>query len=348
MKRCATISAGFAVIVAGQTAHADEVVAPPAGWEIPQSVTVSTDKPGKTNKKSAPACCSFDPTCCSRQMDIDSQKEPILAKRVIEVRLADLPEAVIREVDKGAPPIEDAPPVRLLNEDGQPFPWSKAPKQIRMLPPGPLGDINWNMEWFVPSFDDTEFQGMGWGTVHYVTDTRHYAADAEIAGRVRYDSIQQGPGDKLIFDIVDGTVSGSPKIKATYHLHAEAVNIVDKVVHGYLATTKTNDETTKWVHFLLPQVIDGFESKDAKHEGGFFPSRFSHTWTYSLYKLPYGPGRSNLATFRMDDDDKRRWIGVSKKREPKTWMRRVLVSASQTVVEAEPRIRVMFYEEFAF
>lgn len=338
----------LAAVMSGQTVWADEAPAPPMGWEVPPSLAESTDKPAKDKKKVGPACCTFDSTCCSRQSDIDAQARPQTVARVIEVRLADLPEATIREVAEGAPPIEDVPPVRLLNEDGQPFPWSETPGEIRMLPPGPLGDINWPMQYFVPSFDEKEFQSLGWGTVHFVKDKKKFVPDMEIAGKVQYDSVQQGPGDKLIFDSVTGVVSGSPKVKATYHLHAEAAHIVDKVVHGYLATTKEKRQTTKWVHFLMPQVIDGFESKDAKHDGGLFPSRFTRAWTYTVYKLPYGPGRSNLATFRMDDNDKRRWLGVPKKRPAKAWRRDVLVSASQTHAENEPVVRIMFFPEFAF
>ncbi len=343
----ATLSVLVAVM-SGQTVWAQEAPAPPTGWEVPPSPTVSTNKPAKAKKKVGPACCTFDSTCCSRQADIDAHAHPQTVARVVVVRFADLPEARLREVAAGEPPIEDAPPVRLLNEDSQPYPWSKAPKQIRMLPPGPLGDISWHSEWSLPSFDEKEFQSLGWGTIHYVGEQPHFAPDAEIAGKMQYTSVQQGPDDKLIFDSVIGTVSGSPKVKATYHLHAEAVRLVDQVVHGFLVTTKKDNETTKWVHFLMPQVIDGFESKDAKHEGGFFPSRFSRSWTYTVYKLPFGPGRSNLATFRMDDDDKRRWLGVPKKRPPKIWMRSVLVSVSQTHVENEPVLRIMFFSEFAF
>lgn len=335
-------------VFAARLATADEAITPPAGWEVSPVVSASNDKPDKGKKKPVgPACCAYDQTCCSRQADIDAQVHPRFVKRIIEVRIADLPEATIKEAAEGAPPIEDAPPVRLINEDGKPFPWVKAPREIRMLPPGPLGDINWNSEWGAsPSFDEDELKGLGWGLVRYPKDGESYSNDAYITGKVEYLSVQQGEGEKLLLDIVKGTISGTPKIKATYYLHVEAAHIVDKVVHAYRATTKEKDVTTTWVNFLLPQVVEGFESKDAKHQGGFFPSRFSRWWSYSLYRLPFGPGRSNMATFRLDDDDKRRWIGVDKKRPPKVWMRQMLVSASQTSVESEPVARVVFFEDF--
>jgi hypothetical protein len=50
----------------------------------------------------------------------------------------------------------------------------------------------------------------------------------------------------------------------------------------------------------------------------------------------------------LDDDDKRRWIGVSKKRPPKILMRNMVVTASQTSVESEPRVSVLFFEDFTF
>jgi hypothetical protein len=339
---------------------------PPAGWEVPPVATESSDKPKKKKKKIGPACCAFDSTCCSRQADIDAQARPKTVQRVVEVRIADIPEATVREAAEGEPPLENVPPVRLVNEDNQPYPWSRRPKEIRMLPPGPLGDIRWNTQWHLPSFDEKDLQSLGWGTLHYVDSKKPYAADAEISGNMGYTSIQQGQGDKLVFDMVSGTIAGSPAIRGRYHLHVEAAHVADKVVHAYRSTmrkglgslfslmelpakkTDQPTETITWVNFLLPQVIEGFESREAKHDGGFFPSRFSRSWPYSLYRLPFGPGLSNMATFRLDDDDKRRWIGVDKKRPPKVWMRHLLVTTSQTSAEKESRTFVMFFDEFTF
>lgn len=341
-------AAALALVLTARLASAGEAIAPPAGWEVPQAPTTASDKPDKKKKKAIAACCSYDQTCCSRQASIDAGANPSSVSRVVEVRFADLPEATVREAAEGQPPFDGAPPVRLINEDGQPFPWPKAPKQIRMLPPGPLGLIKWNMEWYSPSFDEKEFQGFGWGTVHYTNEKGQYTNDGEIAGNVAYVSIMQGEGDKLVYDEVNGKVAGSPAIKATFHIHAEAMHIVDQVVHGYRSVTKEKETSIAWVNFLLPQVIDGFESRDAKHDGGFFPSRFSNQTSYTLYRLPYGPGKSNMATFLMEDRDKRRWLNVSKKRPPKNWMRNVVVSASQTSVENEPRVSVMFFSDFTF
>lgn len=347
MKSKLTFAISSAMVVTARLAAA-EGIAPPAGWEVPPVATESADKGAKPKKKIGPACCAFDLTCCSRQADIDAAVKPKTVQRVVELKIADLPEASIREAAEGAPPLEDVPPVRLINEDQLAFPWSSPPQQIRMLPPGPIGEISWNDSWASPSFDEKELQSLGWGTVHYIDEKKKYFADAEITGKVEYTSVQQGEGDKLVLDIAKGTVSGSPKIKGSYHLHAEAAHVVDKVVHAYKSTTKKDKDTTMWVNFLLPQVIEGFESRAAKHEGGFFPSRFSRSWSYSLYRLPYGPGLTNMATFRLDDDDKRRWVGVSKKRPPKIFSRHVLVATSQTSAEAEPRTFVMFFDEFSF
>lgn len=348
MKSSVSIAISSALLVTVRLAAA-EGIAPPAGWEVPPVATGSPDKAAKPKKKQmGPACCAFDSTCCSRQADIDASAKPKTIQRSIEIKFAELPEATIREVAEGGTLLEDVPPVRLLNEGGQPYPWPKAPREIRMVPPGPLGAIAWNDGWLSPSFEEKELQSLGWGTIHYVDDKKPYFADAEITGKVEYTSIRQGDGDKLIFDIAKGKVSGSPNVKGTYHLHVEAAHVVDKVVHAYRSTTKTEKAMTTWVNFLLPQVIEGFESMDAKHEGGFFPSRFSRSWSYSLYRLPYGPGLTNMATFRLDDDDKRRWIGVSKQRPPKIFMRHVFVTTSQTSAEKEPRTYVMFFDEFSF
>lgn len=298
MKTIAFLVAIAPIIATARFASAEEIIAPPAGWEVPPAPVASSDKPEKDKKKIGPACCKFDQTCCSRQAEIDSRARPRPVVRVVEVRIGDVPEAAIREAAEGAPPItEDVPPVRLVNEDNQPFPWPKAPGEIRMLPPGPLGEVAWNSDWPTPCWDEDELKSLGWGEVHYPKEKTKYTNDGEIAGKVEYLSIRQGEGDKLVVDIAKGTVLGSPALKATYHLHVEAAHVVDKVVHAYKATTKEKEQTVTWVNFLLPQVIEGFESPHAKHQGAFFPSRFSRAWSYSLYRLPFGPGKSNMATF---------------------------------------------------
>jgi hypothetical protein len=347
VKRYASVVAIAAFTLTPQLASADDAPTPPAGWEVPSLPGASSDKPPKEKKKKiGPACCAFDSTCCSRQAEIDATARPFGVVRVFPVQISEMPEAVIKEAAEGAPLIEGAPPVRLLNEQGQRFPFPDPPKEIRMVPPGPLGELEWNAEWgAAPTFEDPELQSLGFGSVHYPKEKTKYSNETDIAGKVSYVSISQGEGDKLALDIVKGMVAGSPAVKATYYLHVEATNVADKIMHVYRSTTKEKDVTTMWLNFLMPQVIEGFESVDAKHQGALFPSRFSRTWSYSLYRLPYGPGRSNMATFRMNDYYNRRWIGVSKARTVKFFARNAVITVSQTSVEAEPRASVMFLDD---
>ncbi|MBK9264149.1 MAG: hypothetical protein IPM54_30660 [Polyangiaceae bacterium] len=122
MRIVASIFAMGALVLAARSAGAEEAISPPPGWEVPPVAPEPKEKPAKEKKAVGPACCAFDQTCCSRQADIDKAVRPRVAVRIIDVRAADLPEAMLKEAAEGEPPIEGAPPVRLINEQGQPFP----------------------------------------------------------------------------------------------------------------------------------------------------------------------------------------------------------------------------------
>src|SRR4051794_22714194 len=57
---------------------APTIAEPPEGWEQPPA-------PAGASKPKLPACCAYDTTCCSRQVDLDNARRlPLL--RTVEVR----------------------------------------------------------------------------------------------------------------------------------------------------------------------------------------------------------------------------------------------------------------------
>ena len=320
-----------------QAAGAPEAPSPPAGWEVPPT-PVAKSSPKKPAKPLAPACCKYDQLCCSRQTELD-HATPFFKKHAVEVRVSELPEAVVKEAPEDKPGIEGVPALKLMDAGGRPYPWARGPDgAIVALPPGRFGNIKWRSEWSDSYFAEEKYRGMGAGAMHEVAAGLRDGGKSALFGPLEFTSIDKGQGDRAVYDFVKGKLDGSPVPSATRWVHAEAAPVAAGVVYAF--RIKNGDEEV--VTFLLPEVFLGFESKDAKTEGGFFPSRFSTTVPYTLYKLPVGPGRSNLVTFRLEDFQVNRWF--ERPKGSAKWPSAVgmEIAVSQTSAEAEPRVRILF------
>jgi hypothetical protein len=324
---------------------------PPAGWEMPPPLAVkAAGKPKNGKKAESAACCKFDSTCCSRQSTIDEFVAP-RASRMLDVRFADLPEAVVKEAPKDGPPFDGAPAARVTDDGGAPFPWPAGPKgyNVHITPPGRYGQVKFcavglcadGVAWPDPYFDPMEYRGMGVGTIRTIKPGPDKGKSL-LVGDIEYVSFAAGEGGKVVVDEVKGKLAGSPDVKATFWMHAEAVDVAAGVVHAYRGPYRDEKISDQRVTFVLPEVILGFDSLDAKHTGGFFRSRFSQAWPFTSYHLPFGPGRSNLVNFAIDDWQYRRWFPRAKDAEKLPKMFRGVIAVSQTSVEAAPRVRILF------
>jgi hypothetical protein len=327
----AALAAPFA-----RPAAASDPPAPPPGWEQPPPL------PGKrpaAGKPPAPACCAYDQTCCERQRAIDAEGAPRVA-RVVEVRPADLPEISIHEAQKEHPGIPGAPTVRVIDGKGRPPPWRDGPRsEVRVMPPGRLGEITWRDTWASPFFAEPQYRGMGYGSV-LVTEGGYSKQKVVLEGPVSFIAIDE-KGGRVTYDFVEGTLQPTLEHVATRWEHVEAATVFDGYVHGWRG--KLNDDPA--VTFLLPMVTLGFESKDAKSHGGLIPSRFSSSVAFTRYTLPYGPGRSALVTFTVTEWEAHRWFPRPAGSEKLPEARSFAIAASQTSVEAEPRVRLLIFDD---
>jgi hypothetical protein len=335
------LAAAFLTPPGTSTAEATKAApAPPAGWEAPPPLASADAGKKKKGKIEPAACCVYDDICCSRQLEMDhagSNHEG----RIFEVRFADLPDLVVKEAPADGPGIEGAPAVRVIDGRGRPYPWpDEARDDVRVMPPGPLGEVKWRSDYPEPFFEDPQYRGMGYGAIHEFYGKREGAATA-LTGAVEFASFKAGPDGKVIVDRVKGKLEGTPAVHATYWAHAEAVPVMPGVTNAY----RIRDKDGERVVFVLPEVVLGFESKDTKTDGGFLPSRFSRSWSFTTYTMPVGPGRSGLSTFLIHDYLVARWFppkgGVPKLEESILAM----LASSQTSVEAEPRLRLVLFEE---
>jgi hypothetical protein len=345
---------------------------PPSGWEEPPPLPVKAPVV-KSGKPRMPACCADDPTCCARQAVIDGAA-PGRAGRVVVVRLADLPESVLKEAPKEGPFLEGVPPLRIIDGGGQPAPWPDTPKgEIRVIPPGRYGEIRWKDNW-EPFFAPPQYRSMGYGVVHQSSARNSDRGRAELTGSVRFTSIDQGEGDKLRVDLVTGTLDGTPDLRATLWSHVEAVPVFEDFVHAYRGKPFPEQEKVRsddgkepapqpdagagdagdagapaavkdaeMVTFVLPEVILDFNSKDTRVAGGFFPSRFSRSVSFTTYSMPIGPGRGGLATFTVRDFLANRWFKRSARTGKAPESLAVVLATSQTSAEAEPSVRVVIF-----
>lgn len=310
---------------------------PPPGWEVQPPASPPASSTGK--EKPAPSCCAFDTTCCSRQTDIDNFVPPIKTQ-TFDIKLADLLDAVVKEAPKDGPYIEGVADVHIIDGTGRPFPWPDGPKawEIRITPPGKLGDIKFMREWTSPYFDDMEYRGMGAGTMRTIQETPDKGRSL-ITGPIEFWTFNRGENGRIIHEQVKGKLEGSPKVLASYWLRAEAIDLAEGVVFGY----RGMHEGQPHAFFVLPEVLLGFESKDAKTTGGFFRSRFSSAFPYTVYRFPIGSGRSNMINCTLRDFEVRRWFERPKDSKPFPESTAIVIAMSQTSVERDPKLRILFF-----
>ncbi len=313
----------------------ESVPAPPTGWELPPSVNAKTSG---NKKPAAPACCGFDALCCSRQAEIDRVRPPAL--RTFAVRFTEISDAVVKEATKDGPPVAGVPPIRVVDGTGAPFPWKDGPKQfeIRIIPTGTFAHIRFGKDFWGKHFDSPNYRSLGYGVTAPIVDTPDRGKSL-VMGPIEYWTYNHGEGDRITHDHVKGKLEGSADIIAERWVHVAAINGAEGVVHVYRATY----EDKPYMFFLLPEVVLRFESKDAKTFGGTGDDRFATDFPYTQYRFPLGPGRSNMATCILREYEVRRWFGRPKGAMKLPEDMSMMIAMSQTSVESEPQIRIMFF-----
>jgi hypothetical protein len=182
------------------------------------------------------------------------------------------------------------------------------------------------------------------------------AAPVEPSGPIAFTSIDKGPEGTVAYDHVEGSLQGnllrsgrrrplspapfeSVAVAATRWEHVHAKPVLDTDIYGWRGELDGDPAAV----FLLPEVLLGFESTDAKHHGGFLGLRGSHAWPFTRYALPAGPGRSAMVTFDMREHARRRWVVRPSGAQRRPVSTSMAIVASQTSVEAEPRVYVLIF-----
>lgn len=308
---------------------------PPPGWEMPPPIEVKS-KSGK--KVEAPACCGYDELCCTRQADIDRGiRAPI--RRTFALPFANIQDATIKEATAGGAPIEGVPDPRVVDGAGTPFPWAEGPKlfEIRLIPDGKVGYIRFGDKFSSGHYRDPQYRSIGYGVTAPITDTPDKGRSL-VEGPFEYWMYDRGQGDEITVDHVRGKLEGSPKIIVERWVHGAAVNAAEGIVHVYRATYQDKP----YVFFLLPEVVVGFESKDAHAFGGTGNDRFASDFPYTEYRFPLGPNHSDTANCILREYEVRRWFDRPKDAMKLPDEMPIIISMSQTSAEKEPQIRIMF------
>jgi len=308
---------------------------PPQGWEVqPPPVKKAAEK----NPQDAPACCNFDRLCCARQSEID-QGIRVPARKNFPVPFANVPEATIKERTKDGPPITGFTGVRVVDGAGTPFPWVNGPQQfeVRLIPEGKFGFLRFGDNSSSIHYGDPQYRSIGYGLTLPINPTPDKGRSL-LKGTIEYWTYNIGQGDQVIVDHVKGQLDGSPEINAERWVHGNALNAAEGIVHAY----RTTYDGQQYVFFLLPEVVIGFESPNAKTFGGTGNDRFATDFPYTLYKFPLGPGHSDTINCIVRDYEIRRWFPRAKDALKLPDELPIIISMSQTSAEAEPRIRIMF------
>lgn len=308
---------------------------PPTGWEIPKVVAKKTTT---TNPEDAPACCGFDKLCCSRQSDIDRGIR-VPARKNFSVAFSKVPESTVKERTKDGPPIEGFTGIKVVDGAGTPFPWINGPQQfeVRLIPEGKVGYLRFGKDFSSAHYGDPQYRSIGYGLTIPINPTPDKGKSL-IKGPLEYWTFNAGSGDQIIVDHVQGQLDGTPEVIGERWEHGLAINGAEGIVHVYRAL----HEGKPHVFFLLPEVIIGFESPYAKTFGGTGNDRFASDFPYTLYRFPLGPGHSDTINCIVREYEIRRWFP-----RPKNGLKLpdglpMIISMSQTSVEAEPQIRIMF------
>lgn len=323
----------------GANKEAAQKPAPPEGWEEPAPLVKPAEPPKNAKKPASPSCCKFDSTCCFRQTTIETLK-PLQVFQVFSPTLDELPEATLKEAKKDEPPFTGVPNPKVTDDGGRPFPWPDEPAGylIHVVPPGRYGYIKLVNEWFSGYFEQNEYRGMGAGEIRTINEKVKDRGKSLLYVPIEFMSFAQSEPETITFDEVKGKLEGDPEVKATYWMHAKCKNVASGIIFG----CNTPFEGEKRATFVLPEVLLGFDSKDAKHVGGFFRSRFSNTVPLTIYYLPIGPGRSGLINATLAKFQINRWFPLPKQKEklPDDFM--VVLSTSQTSVEPTSQIRIFY------
>jgi hypothetical protein len=272
---------------------------PPPGWETPPAPPASAPRTA-----GAAACCVDDADCCARQGVIDQAKVATPTESVA-IDVSDLPEGTLRRAAAPGPGVDGAPALRILDGRGQPAPWKDGARgEIRVVPPGKLGDIHLRDQW-EPSFDPPELRTQGFGVRYSVIDGK-----ASLAGKFDVRSLSKGPGGTLAFDHLEGEIGDDLGITVRSWLHGDARPLARGVVFAF----RVSDDDGEKVHLILPEVILGETTAGVAQHGGFeASSRFSRSWSLTEYVFPASPGAGELATFGVLETQVRslRVLGLS-------------------------------------
>lgn len=325
MRAAATLAALALALATPGTARAGD---PPDGWEVPPPRDA---KPVKAIDR-----CGNDETCFMRQsiLDVAPVDRPY---RVDLADFASLPVVRALTSPKDDAALKDVPPVRAIDDKGRPYPWPDGAEAIRLMPPGPLGELAWG-EWGRPFFEDPAFRSMGYGELHSVAAG---SSGKSIEGKVSYFSIGvEGAGPNLVFDRVVGKLDGTPRVVASEWEHATVVPLP-----GGLGHAARHEGDTGAVTLLLPEVLLGGESRNVAVTGGFFPgSRFSSNVAFTRYVMPATPGASATTVFRVLDHERNRWPKAVQPKDKPPRLVVVVVSTSQTSVEKVPTLVILTRE----
>lgn len=319
---------------ASSAASAESAPDPPAGWENPPQATTNTS-PNK--KATSAACCAFDRTCCLRQTDIDNGIRPP-TRRTFAVPFSKIPEPTVKVAAKDGPPIEGIADMQVVDGAGRPFPWTDGPKQfeVRLIPKATFAYLKFGT-WSAAHYGEPRLRTLGYGITLPITTTPDLGRSL-FTGPLEYTLYNPGKADEVIYDYVEGRLDGSPKIIADRWEHLKAPNVAEGIVHVYRGTYKGKPH----VFFLLPEVVIGFESKEASTFGGTGNDRFATDFPYTLYRFPLSNAHSNTVNCILREYEVRRWFPRPKDAMKLPEDMPIVISMSQTSVEAEPQIRIMF------